>query len=228
MSGLETKVVDPRNGEFLGSPTFVASDPNAASYGLMASVAAVLDARRSGRGSHVELSQLEAAAHVGRDDDADLAALAASLGLPGTALAGQTSIVPTGDGQHLCVEWRGRVQPADFERARDSASSLPADLAMAAFDGAGARSVRIIERPAEFGAGSADEDTLLPTVHPVTGAENIVAAPWWIDGSRSPLRKTAPTLGEGNTYVLGTLLGWAPEEYEALPDLAKESRDARV
>jgi len=228
MSGLETKVVDSRNGEFLGSPTFVASDPNAASYGLMASIAAVLDARRGGRGSHVELSQLEAAAHVGYDDDADLAALAASLGLPATSPTCGTSIVPTGDGQHLCVEWRGRVQPADFERTRVSASTLPAELAMAAFEGAGARAVRIIERPAEFGAGSADQDTLLPTIHPVTGAENIVAAPWWIDGSRAPLRKTAPTLGEGNTYVLGTLLGWAPVEYEALPDLAKESRDARV
>ncbi len=228
MSGLETKVVDPRTGEFLGSPTFVASDPNAATYGLLASVAAILDARRTGCGAHVEVSQLEAAAHVGRDDDADLADLAGSLGLPGSTLADSTSIVPTGDGQHLCVDWQGRVQPADFERTRVSASTLPADLAIGAFEGVGARAVRVIERPAEFGAGAAHEDTLLPTVHPVTGAENIVAAPWWIDGSRAPLRKTAPTLGEGNMYVLGTLLGWAPEEYESLQDPVKEVRDAQL
>jgi hypothetical protein len=49
-------------------------------------------------------------------------------------------------------------------------------------------------------------------VHPVTGPEDIVAAPWWIDGQRAPLRKAAPTLGEGNDYVLGTLLKWSQEE----------------
>ena len=46
--------------------------------------------------------------------------------------------------------------------------------------------------------------------------EEIVAAPWWIDGQRAPLRKTAPTLGEGNDYVLGQLLGWSPEDREEL------------
>jgi hypothetical protein len=54
----------------------------------------------------------------------------------------------------------------------------------------------------------------------VSGEENIVAAPWWIDGRRAPLRKTAPTLGEGNAYVLGRLLGWAPERYANLAQKA--------
>jgi crotonobetainyl-CoA:carnitine CoA-transferase CaiB-like acyl-CoA transferase len=227
MSGLEAKVVDPRNNEFLGSPTFVASDPNAATFGLLTSVAAVLDSRRTGVGAHVEISQLEAAASVGQDDDQELSDLADSLGLPWTRLAESASIVPTGDGQHVCVDWRSRMPAVDFERISATAASQSADRVIAAFEAAGAQAVRVIERPAEFGAGAAHEDTLLPTVHPITGPENIVAAPWWIDGRRSPLRKTAPTLGEGNAYVLGKLLGWAPEDYESLEGRSKEAKDVQ-
>lgn len=216
LSGLETGVVDPRDGSFLGSPTFVSSDPNAATYGLLAAVAAVLDARRTGRGGHVEMSQLEAAGHVGADDDAALAAVATSLGLDATLPAARTAIVPTGDGQHLCVDWEGAMTSEVFAALRMQAAALPLDEAVTSFDAAGARAVRIVEQPAEFGAGAADAGTLIPTLHPVSGAEQIVAAPWWIDGARPPLRKTAPTLGEGNAYVLGRLLGWAPEAYAAL------------
>ena len=81
--------------------------------------------------------------------------------------------------------------------------------------------MKAIEKPAEFGAGSAKAGTLIPTVHPITGPEQIVAAPWWVNGARPPLRKTAPTLGEGNAYVLGGLLGWPPQAYEALNDFER-------
>lgn len=224
LSGLETKITDPRSGEFLGSPTFVASDPNAATYGLLVAAAAVLDARRTGRGAHVELSQLEAAAHVGSDEDEALSALAQSLGLPTPSASGSAAIVPTGDGQHLCVDWTGRCAADDFERLRNTAAGLTAEAAQAGFEAAGARVARVIERPAEFGAGSAQAGTLLSTIHPVTGPEEIVAAPWWIDGRRAPLRKTAPTLGEGNAYVLGRLLGWPPEAYQLLGDVDQAVR----
>jgi len=226
MSGLETKVVDPRTNEFLGSPTFVVSDPNAATFGLLSAIAAVLEARRTGAGSYVEISQLEAAAVMGTDDDQELVALADSLGLEPSPLAAAASIVPTKGGQHLCVEWRNTISDAKFEQAKSAAIDLPADLAMAAFEAVGARAVKVVELPAEFGAGAAQEDTLLSTVHPITGPENVVAAPWWIDGRRSPLRKTAPTLGEGNTYVLGKLLGWPPEEYESLEEPTKDVQGA--
>ena len=226
LAGVESMVVDPATGEFLGSPTFVASDPNAASYGLIAAIAGVLEARRTGLGAHIEISQLEAAAHVSSDDDDELRALAKSLGLDEQLPADSTRIVATGDGQHLCVELPRHVDEAAFARVRDSAATLAADLAMAAFEGIGAKAVRVIETAAEFGSGSALAETLIPTIHPVTGPEKIVAAPWWIDGNRPPLRKTAPTLGEGNAYVLGTLLGWKPEDYENLgTDTARATHD---
>lgn len=216
LSGLETKVVDPIDGSFLGSPTFVSSDPNAASYGLLAAISSVLDARSSGHGSHVELSQLEAAGHIGMDDEQALDDLAASLGLPPLEGSNATAIVHTGDGQYLCVNWVDRISPDHFEALAQAALELTAPDAIALFEGEAVPAVRIIERPAEFGAGAANAATLLSTIHPVSGAENIVAAPWWIDGHRSPLRKTAPTLGEGNAYVLGKLLGWPYERYATL------------
>jgi crotonobetainyl-CoA:carnitine CoA-transferase CaiB-like acyl-CoA transferase len=224
LSGLETNVVDPRDGRFVGSPTFVSSDPNAATYGLLAAIAGVLDARRCGCGAHVEMSQLEAAGHVGSDDDDALVDLARSLGLPETLPAASATVVATADNQHLCVDWNGRLSPVQFEKLRDAASNLVAPLALKSFEDAGARAVRIIERPAEFGAGAADEGTLLPTIHPVSGAESVVAAPWWIDGHRATLRKTAPTLGEGNAYVLGRLLGWPYEQYANLGRAIADSK----
>jgi crotonobetainyl-CoA:carnitine CoA-transferase CaiB-like acyl-CoA transferase len=214
LSGLETLVADPRDGAFLGSPTFVSSDPNAATFGLLTAIAAMLDAKRTGKGAYVEMSQLEAAGNIA-SDDTELAAVAEALGLP-TPGPCDIAIVPTSDGQHLCVDWRTARSADEARRLIEDAKALTADKAKAHLESAGARAVRIIEQPAEFGAGAANEGTLLPTIHPTTGAENVVAAPWWIDGARSPIRKTAPTLGEGNPYVLGKLLGWRAEDYEAL------------
>ena len=82
MSGLETNITDPRSKEFLGSPTFVISDPNAATYALLTAIAALQDATRVGGGSHVEMSQLEAAALLGANDDQELSSYADALGLP--------------------------------------------------------------------------------------------------------------------------------------------------
>jgi crotonobetainyl-CoA:carnitine CoA-transferase CaiB-like acyl-CoA transferase len=49
-------------GEFIGSPTFSLSDPNAATFGTLAALAAVLQAAETGRGQALDLSQIEAAA----------------------------------------------------------------------------------------------------------------------------------------------------------------------
>ena len=45
-----------------------------------------------------------------------------------------------------------------------------------------------MEQSSEIGAGASTKGTLIPTVH-VTGPEDIVAAPWWIDGQRAPLKQ---------------------------------------
>jgi len=225
LSGLEASITDSVSGEFVGSPTFVASDPNAATYGLMASIAAVMEARRTGKGAHVEMSQLEAIAHAATAKDDELKALAGSLGLPTEFASDESSVLETRDGQYICIAWPSGM-PADKvgELSRD-VQMMDLDAARSRLEEQGVQSVRVIEQPAEVGAGSAREGTLIPTIHPTTGPEEIVAAPWWIDGARAPLRKTAPTLGEGNDYVLGSLLGWSTEERNALAAFDLERRN---
>ena len=219
MSGLETNITDPRSKEFRGSPTFVISDPNAATYALLTAMAALQDATRVGGGSHVEMSQLEAAALLGANDDQELSSYADALGLPPGRFPPPASVVPTGERQHLLVDWQGHISVSDYERVRQRAATQSASDGLDEFRRIGARAIMVIDEPAKSGAGAAHDDTLLPTVHPITGPEYIVAAPWWIDGRRSQLRKTAPTLGEGNTYVFGKLLGWAPESYQSMEAL---------
>lgn len=216
LAGIEEQVHDPATDEFLGSPTFVASDPNAAVHGLLATIAGILDARRTGRGCHIEVSQLEAAAAVGHDDDEILDAVASDVGVEPVPADPDVRVIPTGDGHHLCVAVPPSVTGEDWSRAATAAATLDVASAAAVLDGVGCDAVPVVEEPAEFGAGSGADGTFLPAEHPVTGPEDLVAAPWWIDGARPPLRKTAPTLGEGNEYVLGELLGWPAERYADL------------
>jgi crotonobetainyl-CoA:carnitine CoA-transferase CaiB-like acyl-CoA transferase len=224
LSGFESGISDPATDEFIGSPTFVASDPNAATYGLFAAITAILEARASGKGAHVELSQLEAIAHAATDKDDDLKELAASLGLSTTFASSQTSVLQCTDGDYLCVAWPTDMQGSDVDRLTQEIAKVDLKCAERLLKKSNLQFVRVIEQPAEVGAGSARKGTLIPTIHPVTGPEEIVAAPWWIEGQRAPLRKTAPVLGEGNNYVLGILLGWSPEDREAITAFDLEKR----
>jgi hypothetical protein len=115
-----------------------------------------------------------------------------------------------------------------LERLRESAKTLPAVTALEVIRGAGAKAVKVIEQPSEFGAGAAQDDTLLNSIHPVTGPEEIVAAPWRVDGQRAPIRKPAPTLGEGNAYVFGKVLGWKHADYSSLAQEELEHTRAKT
>ncbi len=218
LSGVEDLIVDPEANTFVGSPTFISSDPNAAGYGLQVALAALLDARITGKGSHIEMSQLEAAAHLAADEDDELRALALSLHGSDYLPQDRSTVIATGDNNYLCVVAKEDMSDIEFHRICDEVTALDIDSATLACVEAGAYAVKVVEQPEEFGAGSAKEGTLVPTVHSVTGPENIVAAPWWINGSRALVRKTAPTLGEGNSYVLCSLLKWTHEACSSLKD----------
>lgn len=60
LAGAESLITS--DGEFMGSPTFSISDPNAALFATLAAIAAVLRARETGEGMAIDLSQIEAAA----------------------------------------------------------------------------------------------------------------------------------------------------------------------
>ena len=61
LGGAEALIRDG-NGEFLGSPTFSISDPNAASFGTLAALSALVARDNDGVGRAIDLSQIEAAA----------------------------------------------------------------------------------------------------------------------------------------------------------------------
>jgi crotonobetainyl-CoA:carnitine CoA-transferase CaiB-like acyl-CoA transferase len=58
----------------------------------------------------------------------------------------------------------------------------------------------------------------IPSSHPVTGPELLVAAPWRVLGRRASLRKTAPMLGEGVDYVLRGILRLPDDSIKRLHD----------
>ena len=162
LAGAEAMITS--QGEFLGSPTFSISDPNAALFATMAALAGVLNARETGSGMVIDLSQIEAAAT-----------------LAGTPHAADTGV-------RVSRSQDGRYTMAD------------------ASDRAGAPVLELPETDAS--APFADCSGWVPCLHPVTGSEMLVAAPWRVDGVRPPVVRPAPTLGRDNRYVLGEILGW--------------------
>ena len=225
LSGFEAGIKDPLTSDFVGSPTFVASDPNAATYGLFTAITSILESQSSGKGAHVEFSQLEAMAHAAADKDNELRKLASELGLDTSFMNSSSSILKCQDGNYLCVAWPIESVNIDKESISKKILGLRLKDAQTFLDRESLHYVKVIEKPTEVGAGSAHKGTLIPTIHPVTGPEEIVAAPWWIEGQRAPLRKSAPMLGEGNDYVLGFLLNWTVEDRERIMMFDQERRN---
>ena len=62
----------------------------------------------------------------------------------------------------------------------------------------------------------ADCSGWIPSNHPYTGDELLVAAPWRVDGNRPGLRKPAPLLGESDDFVLRRILSLGDAEIDAL------------
>lgn len=189
------------DGEFVGSPTFVVSDPNASLFGLYAGVAALLRVRRGGGGGALMGSQLEA-----------IMSLVQMSREEGDDDGWEELTVEAADGVYVAV-------------------SIPADAALdaAAVHELAARSTaaKLLEELGAGGVGAApvldvtetaadelfaDLHVRLACLHPVSGPEELVAAPWRIDGHRASLRKPAPVLGESDDYVLSQVIGYADEE----------------
>lgn len=198
LAGAEAMI---RHGEeFMGSPTFSISDPNAAAFGAVAALAGALAAQESGRGGAIDLSQIEAAA--------------ALAGAPVDPMATFNFMVDMDDGAFAAVSL-----PVD-----KTDDALPGDLNGRTFAEIAARAavlggqaVPVLElEETDAAAVFADCPGWLASNHPVTGDELLVAAPWRVDGRRPGLRKAAPLLGEGDDFVLRHILKLPTSEIEAL------------
>lgn len=215
LSGIEAEIYDD-TGEFLGSPSFVISDPNAALYGLLAVVSGLLRRTANKEGLSVEVSQLEAAASLAWG--LDIADEAESRTTEGRGQSGVSAF----DGGFFA--WSS---PVDCSLPADMAAR-PLSAAEDALRPAGGVVVSIHDweqatRVADSGVCPATVDA----IHPITGPERLVGSPWQVNGSRSPLRKPAPVLGEGALYILTQVLDYSYEQAERLISsdfLAERSR----
>ncbi len=109
LAGAEAHIMS--NGEFVGSPTFSISDPNAATFAALAALAAALRARETGAGLAVDLSQIEAAAT-----------------LAGTPAEGsdQTAIHKAADDGYAAIDAKGQTAPVLSLEATDAAAEFAA------------------------------------------------------------------------------------------------------
>jgi crotonobetainyl-CoA:carnitine CoA-transferase CaiB-like acyl-CoA transferase len=195
LAGAEMLICD--GDEFLGSPTFSMSDPNAAAFGAMAALAGVLAAQAGGTGCAIDLSQIEAAATIAR--------------IPTPVADTCNAIVRAADEDFVAV-------------SLPATQALPSNLDGAAFaeitasaEQLGGHAVKVLDLPQTEGSDVfSDCSGWLPSTHPYTGYEMLVASPWRINGQRPGLRKPAPLLGEGDDYVLRRVLNMADEEIGAL------------
>lgn len=203
LGGAESEFVDEQ-GEFQGSPSFVVSDPNAALFGTFAAVVGLLHAQRNGIGATIECSQIEAMATLMR------------ASRERSSPPGPHRMVETSDG-YVAVSFPADVDARRFEEILDgvhSASSQELIDRVLAQGGHAApvRSLADNEHTPEY----AGAEVRIPTLHPVTGAEMVVAAPWRMEGRRPVVRKAAPTLGESNDYVLRRVLKLEDTRIQAL------------
>lgn len=208
ISGVEAVITDDQ-GEFVGSPSFVVSDPNAALFGLLNAISSVIAAREQDAGTANTVSQLEAAM-----------TLCGDMGVPpgepaheGVFATAEPEVyvavrVPSAEEEDVSV-WRSNFAA---EAARMRQSDVVAKVAAKGGHAVPVSDLLAVPSTSVF----ADTECKVPSLHPATGPEELVPSPWRVNGSRAPVRKPAPMLAEGRLYVLHQLLGLSIEEIDQL------------
>lgn len=196
LGGAETRITDDKG--FLGSPIFSISDPNAATFGVMTALAGASAARESGRGSVIDLSQIEAAATL--------------AGSPVAEPETHTAIVVTAEGGHAAVSL-----PIAADLDLNTLSGLELAEIVVLCKAAGGATVMLEELGhTDDAPWFADCSGFVEAHHPVTGAEMLVASPWRTNGARPGVRKSAPMLGREDEHVLRGVLGLDDDRIKAL------------
>ncbi|CAN5444473.1 CaiB/BaiF CoA-transferase family protein [soil metagenome] len=200
LGGAEAPIED--DGEFVGSPTFNISDPNAALYGLIGAMAAIIQSRQSGKGMELIVSQLEA-----------VIALMADTVTPQQLRDG---IFECADGKFVAVAFPQDSGPHDLEAWCRERSAPKAVGEAESLGGQACEVINVVDTAKA--AAFADLEVHLGADHPTTGREELIAAPWRINGRRAPLRKSAPLMAEGNSHILRNILGLPEDEIARLKE----------
>ncbi|MGI9325734.1 MAG: CoA transferase [Pseudomonadales bacterium] len=206
LGGFENLITD-ESGDFVGSPTFVMSDPNAALFGLLAALAGTLHARENSAGATYECSQVEAVASLVNTPARESSETAAIKGIFATA-----------QGDYVAVE-----APASAELVPDAftdwAQQTDTEILLTTVH----RNGGIATRVEPLGSTERSETFQLTEVrqsmdHPVSGVHALIATPWRIDGERPPIRQPAPRIGEHTDTILREVLGYSEVDIAALRD----------
>lgn len=194
LGGYEGLIAD-NSGEFIGSPTFVMSDPNAALFGVFGALAGVLHARETGVGATYECSQVEAVVSL---VNTPLRERSAPSDVQG--------IFETADGEFVAVTLAQASSADTFvDWAKQNNLAVVMDSVRA--EGGIATKVSNLEAT-ETSDVFEGTDVRQDVEHPVSGVRSLVATPWLFDGKRPPIRKSAPLLGEDTEEILDRVLGY--------------------
>lgn len=229
LAGLEG-LVGYQDGEPMGLFNLALSDPNAASHGLPAVLAAIRRQRRTGQGAWIDLSQMECVSSLLTEPLLE-AQLNGAAHVPAN---GHSSFWP--HGHFRCVgedAWLAVAVRTDAERDRlvellGLGDGDRHQLATALSDWVGRRTreeateilttagvpaapLRTYEDLQQVRRTSA---TVL--THPYSGDQIVGAIPWQIDGAELLPLMRGPLLGEHTDEVLRDLVGMDEAEIEAL------------
>ena len=213
-------------------------DPNASLHGAVALLAALIRRRRTGRGDHIDLSQLAAGLQTAAE-------AMAWLDLFGETPGPLGNLPPNDEPLHDCFRCAGEDEwvavaaedgaqfaalaallgapPGDPPAVRAALARWCAQRgpreAMDALQDAGVPAGAVTTAKDRF----ADphyraRSTYVQTEHPAIGWEPVYRAPWiWTHGGGGPpARERAPLMGEHNEYVVCGLLGRPREELARL------------
>lgn len=206
----------------LGGPTFGIADPNISSYGVMAVLAALWKARRSGQGSYIDLSGVESVVGVlGRAfiDEPAPAAHELMLRVEGDDdwvvcvvdpehMAGLAATIGLEPGEPGAVEDRDDL----FEAARVWAKDKPRDVVVSQLGACGVAVAPVTG--VDHGGAGGSQLNRMTVVHPVTGGSSFLPSPWGEVGKGRP----APLFGHDTVAVLREWLDMDDVEIGRLSD----------
>ena len=192
-----------RNGEeFIGSPTFSLSDPNAAAFGAMGVLAGVLATHGDGRGRIFDVSQIEAAATL--------------AGTPMPEVETASAILMADDGGYVAVSFPISVYADGPALQRALAGASRAEIEALCRRHGGYWSDLLELEDTDGAPVFADGYGWVSSKHAVTGNEELVAAPWRANGQRPEVQKAAPILGDEDDNVLARVLSLPAQAIDSL------------
>jgi crotonobetainyl-CoA:carnitine CoA-transferase CaiB-like acyl-CoA transferase len=229
----------------IGMMNYGMADPNAAIHGLLPVLAALFARQRTGRGAHIDLSQVEAM--ITALPEPTVRALTNGEGayptgnrhpamiphgiFPAAGADRWVTIAVSSDQQWSALAPLIRLPDAslnNFSSRLLAIDEIEATLAVWTAERTAEETSKILNSigiasspvasPAQQRAALSRNrpDLLHEVVHPILGAERLFSVPWRMSMTPPCVDSSAPLLGADNVEVFSQVLGIAPEEIDRL------------